>query len=78
MMRNTLGGNAKTLMFVNISPADYNESESFSSLNFAARCKKVENKAVKSVESKEMKKLKKELARLMVEGRAAEEAHWTL
>ena len=27
-MQDSLGGNAKTLMFVNISPADYNEEES--------------------------------------------------
>ena len=44
LMRDCVGGNAKTLMFVNISPADYNASEGFSSLNFAQRCKKVVNK----------------------------------
>lgn len=30
-----LGGNAKTLMFVNISPADYNADETLTSLNYA-------------------------------------------
>eukprot|EP00941_MAST-03F_sp_MAST-3F-sp1_P005061 g5061.t1 len=64
LMRDCVGGNAKTLMFVNISPADYNASETFSSLNFAQRCKKVKNKAAASVESIAVKKLKKQLAQL--------------
>jgi hypothetical protein len=37
LMSDSLGGNAKTLMFVNASPADYNNSESNSSLAFANR-----------------------------------------
>jgi hypothetical protein len=67
LMRDCLGGNAKTLMFVNISPADYNASETFSSLNFAQRCKKVKNKAAASVESAAVKKLKKQLQQLKKE-----------
>ena len=39
----SLGGNAKTLMFVNTSPADYNNAESNSSLSFASRCKDITN-----------------------------------
>jgi len=39
--QDSLGGNAKTLMFVNFSPADYNADETVSSLNFATRVKKV-------------------------------------
>lgn len=35
LLRDGIGGNAKTLMFVNVSPADFNASEGFSSLNFA-------------------------------------------
>merc|ERR1711937_601457 len=62
LMRDCLGGNAKTLMFVNLSPADYNLSEGMSSLNFAQRCKKVRNQATATVESKALRKLKSELA----------------
>ena len=64
LMRDCLGGNAKTLMFVNVSPADYNASEGFSSLNFAKRCKKIENKAVAAIESKQLRFLKDQLNRL--------------
>ena len=34
LMQDSLGGNAKTLMFVNISPADYNCEESCISLTY--------------------------------------------
>jgi hypothetical protein len=43
LMSDSIGGNAKTLMFVNCSPADYNVSETVSSLGFAQRCKDVQN-----------------------------------
>jgi Kinesin motor domain len=45
LMQDSLGGNAKTLMFVNFSPADYNADETATSLGFATRVKKVVNKA---------------------------------
>lgn len=32
LMQDSLGGNAKTLMFVNVSPADYNTDETVTSL----------------------------------------------
>ena len=47
LMQDSLGGNAKTLMFVNFSPADYNADETVTSLNFATRVKKVINNASK-------------------------------
>ena len=39
LMKDSLGGNSKTLMFVNISPADYNFSESKMSLYYGERVK---------------------------------------
>ncbi len=46
-MQDSLGGNAKTLMFVNFSPADYNADETTTSLMYAARVKKIVNNASK-------------------------------
>ena len=37
LMSDSLGGNAKTLMFVNVSPTDMNVEESQNSLAYAAR-----------------------------------------
>ena len=53
-----LGGNAKTLMFVNISPADYNADETLTSLNYASRVKLIKNTANKNAESEEVAQLK--------------------
>merc|ERR1712216_734991 len=58
LMSDSLGGNAKTLMFVNISPADYNTDETVSSLNYATRVKKITNDASKAAENAEVTKLK--------------------
>jgi hypothetical protein len=43
LMSDSIGGTAKTLMFLCCSPADYNQSETSSSLDFAKRCKHVKN-----------------------------------
>lgn len=43
LMSDSIGGNSKTLMFVCCSPADYNVSETISSLSFGHRCKEVTN-----------------------------------
>ena len=40
--KDSLGGNSKCLMFVNISPAVYNLGETICSLNFASRCRNTE------------------------------------
>jgi hypothetical protein len=68
LMSDSIGGNAKTLMFVNTSPADYNSPESNSSLQFASRCKDITNSvnngggvagAQLAALQKELKKMKK-------------------
>ncbi|KAJ0403448.1 hypothetical protein P43SY_001556 [Pythium insidiosum] len=58
LMQDSLGGNAKTLMFVNISPADYNQEETQTSLQYASRVKLITNNANKSAESEQVNKLK--------------------
>ena len=42
-MSDSLGGNAKTLMFVNISPASSNEEETVGSLGYATRASLIKN-----------------------------------
>lgn len=42
LLQDSLGGNSKVMMFVNISPAVYNVGETVCSLNFASRCRNVE------------------------------------
>jgi len=44
LMQDSLGGTAKTLMFVNCSPASSNADETLNSLRWAARTKNVTNK----------------------------------
>ena len=69
LMKDSLGGNAKTLMFVNCSPSVYNETETKSSLEYAVRVKKIKNTVNKNIETKETKLLKNALA--IVEDRYA-------
>jgi hypothetical protein len=64
LMQDSLGGNAKTLMFVNFSPADYNADETVTSLNYAARVKKIVNNASKQAESEEVARLKSIIKKL--------------
>ena len=52
LLQDGLGGNAKTLMFVNTSPADYNLEETTMSLVYAERVKLIKNDANKNTESK--------------------------
>ena len=59
LMKDSLGGSAKTLMFVNVSPSSYNEAESKNSMDYATRVKKIKNKLVKNVESVNVSNIKK-------------------
>ncbi|CAE7917865.1 KIN14I [Symbiodinium sp. KB8] len=71
VLQDGLGGSAKTLMFVNISPAEDNTDETLSSLQYAERVKKITNTAAKSEESKLVRHLKATIRRL----RAGEAVH---
>lgn len=66
LMSDSMGGNAKTLMFVCCSPADYNSAETCNALDFAKRCKDVTNNVVggSSKELGQVKALRAELTRL--------------
>lgn len=59
LMSDSLGGNAKTLMFVNISPADLNIDETHNSLCYATRVRSIINDASRNMSSKEVIRLKK-------------------
>ncbi|XP_028090996.1 kinesin-like protein KIN-14E isoform X3 [Camellia sinensis] len=62
LMSDSLGGNAKTLMFVNISPAESNLDETYNSLTYASRVRSIVNDPSKNVSSKEAARLKKLVA----------------
>ena len=58
LMQDSLGGNAKTLMFVNASPSIYNEMETKNSLEYAKRVKEIKNRPLANLETKQMQKNK--------------------
>ncbi|GLU19631.1 hypothetical protein SLE2022_358690 [Rubroshorea leprosula] len=62
LMSDSLGGNAKTLMFVNVSPAESNLDETCNSLTYASRVRSIVNDPSKNVSSKEVVRLKKLVA----------------
>ncbi|XP_062398256.1 uncharacterized protein si:dkey-96l17.6 [Sardina pilchardus] len=63
-MQDSLGGNAKTLMFVNISPSDCNVEETLTSLIYATRVKAITNNAQRNMDSKEIAQLKEIIVKL--------------
>lgn len=67
LMEDSLGGNAKTLMFVNVSPADYNSDETNTSLTYAKRVKNIKNVAVKNTQTKQYDKMNKIILDLQTE-----------
>lgn len=46
LLQDSLGGNTKTVMIANCSPADYNFDETLSTLRYAARAKFIKNKPI--------------------------------
>jgi kinesin family protein 15 len=69
ILRDSLGGNSKTVIIANISPSQVNLGETQSTLEFARRAKQIKNKAVVNEDSSgtllilknEIKRLKKEM-----------------
>jgi hypothetical protein len=45
-LQDSLGGNTKTVMIANCSPADYNFDETLSTLRYASRAKFIKNKPI--------------------------------
>lgn len=66
ILQNALGGNSKTIMICAISPASMNFEESLSTLRYADRAKKIQNKAVinESPQDKLIRELKAENEKL--------------
>ena len=70
LLRDSLGGNSKTVIIANVTPSSQNVGESLSTLMFAQRAKLIKNKAVINEESSstihhlkaELRRVKKELA----------------
>ncbi|XP_071455866.1 uncharacterized protein [Hetaerina americana] len=64
LMQDCLGGNAKTLMFVNVSPSASRVDETLTSLVYASRVKHITNTARKTADTKEIARLKKVIKKL--------------
>lgn len=50
LMSDSIGGNSKTLMFVNISPSEASLDETKNSLQYATRIRKIENRVARKME----------------------------
>jgi len=50
LLKDSLGGNAKTVMFANAGPSDRNTDETISTLRFADNAKKIQNKPIKNID----------------------------
>lgn len=59
ILQNALGGNSKTIMICALSPASINYEETLSTLRYADRAKKIQNKAI--INESPMEKMIREL-----------------
>ena len=75
LLRNSLGGNARTTMLAAISPADVNFEETLSTLRYADRAKQIKNTPVvnEGVDEKLVRDLKAQVEALRAELAAAKE-----
>ncbi|XP_074525823.1 putative LOC110439812 homolog [Halichoeres trimaculatus] len=74
VMQDSLGGNAKTLMIVNISPSECNLDETVTSLIYATRVKAITNNAQRNMDTKEIAQLKEVIMKLRA-GQTVEDEH---
>ncbi|XP_050388067.1 kinesin-like protein KIN-14R [Argentina anserina] len=75
LLQDSLGGDSKTLMFVQISPSDQDLGETMSSLNFATRVRGIELGPVKKqVDTSELQKTKLMLERARQEARSKDDS----
>ncbi|XVF59122.1 hypothetical protein PTKIN_Ptkin07bG0249900 [Pterospermum kingtungense] len=75
LLQDSLGGDSKTLMFVQISPSERDLSETLSSLNFATRVRGVElGPAKRQVDTSELQKMKTMLDKAKQESRSKDES----
>ncbi|GLT46908.1 hypothetical protein SLA2020_206350 [Shorea laevis] len=75
LLQDSLGGDSKTLMFVQISPSEQDLSETLSSLNFATRVRGVElGPAKRQVDTNELQKMKTMLEKARQEARSKDES----
>ncbi|ONL92880.1 Di-glucose binding protein with Kinesin motor domain [Zea mays] len=75
LLQDSLGGDSKALMFVQISPSDNDVSETLSSLNFASRVRRIElGPAKKHVDTAELQKTKQTLERAKQELRLKDDS----
>ncbi|KAK9510750.1 hypothetical protein O3M35_005471 [Rhynocoris fuscipes] len=73
LLQDSLGGNSVTLMIACVSPADYNQEESLSTLRYADRAKKIKNKPIVNqdpcvAELSRLRKENEELRLKIIEG----------
>ena len=66
ILQNALGGNSKTIMICALSPASINYEETLSTLRYADRAKKIQNKAIinESPQEKMIRELREENEKL--------------
>ncbi|EOX91895.1 Di-glucose binding protein with Kinesin motor domain isoform 3 [Theobroma cacao] len=75
LLQDSLGGDSKTLMFVQISPSERDLSETLSSLNFATRVRGIElGPAKRQVDTSELQKMKTMLDKARQESRSKDES----
>jgi len=72
LLKDSLGGNSKTVLVAAVSPADDSLGETLSTLNFAARAKQVKNRALVNEDTKgTVVELQKEVRKLRAQLQAA-------